>query len=422
LPTTNNKVEMDTPLLIAINVSPDATERLEQVAAERSWRGSLLKCNSYISAAKRPFFLSSIKTAETSIAFIDFDKSPEQAAESAQYLAQAFPGKITVVALTKSRDSGNVLNAMRAGCSEFINLPLHAGAVAEFFERLHRCWLSTRATEPRAGSLILFFGVKGGVGSTILASHLAVYLSQYHHKRTLLIDHHRELGHVSVYLGVNGNSCLFQEVVRNVDRLDSELLHGFLAEHPSGLSLLSSPEICGSARNTESEALSKTVDFLRNEFDYVIADCDIGAEERNLPFLIASQCIYLVATPEVGTIRDLSRYVDRFAQIDSSLEKLRIVLNRVSNADAIQMEEIEKATRLPVTVCIPYNNQEFARACNLGEPLLAESRSVLSGKLSEWAAQVAGSPHDPGAEKKSKSLFGLWKTNGSGSFARKGFA
>jgi pilus assembly protein CpaE len=422
LQLAKDKPEVDTPLLIAINASPDVIERLEQAAADKSWHGKLFKCNSYISAAKRPFFLSSIKECAVSIAFIDFDKSVEQATESAQYLAQNFPGMITVVALTKSRDSGNILNAMRAGCSEFINLPLHSGALKEFFERLERRWLSTRSTQPRAGSLITFFGVKGGVGSTILASHLALFLAHYHNKRTLLIDHRRELGHVSLYLGVGGNPCFFQDVVRNVDRLDSELLHGFLAEHVRGLNILASPDICGSSQGSDGEAVSRTIDFLRGEFDYVIADCDITSEDRSLPFIASSQCIYLVATPEVSAIRDLSRYVDRLAQIDSSLEKVRLVLNRVSSSDAIQVEEIERATALPVTVRIPNSCQEFTRACNLGEPLHLDGKSVLASRLSEWAAQVAGTPPSPAVDKKSKSPLAFWKTASNGSLVRKGFA
>jgi pilus assembly protein CpaE len=418
----NNNPEMDAPLLIAINVSPDAIERLETLAAERSWRGGVLKCNSYISAAKRPLFLSSILASQTSIAFIDFDESTEQAAESAQYLAQAFAGKITVVALTKSRDSGNVLNAMRAGCSEFINLPLFTGALVEFFERFERRRLANRSTLPRTGSLILFFGVRGGAGSTMLATHLAVYLALYHHKRTLLVDYHQELGHVSVYLGIDGNQNLFQEVVRNVDRLDSELLHGLLAEHSSGLKILTSPDVCGTARDADSQALSKTVDFLRGEFDYLIVDCDIKSEERNLPLISSSQCIYLVATPEVSAIRDLSRHMDRFAQLDPANDKLRLVLNRVSSSDAIQIDEIEQAAHLPAAACVPYNSQEFTRACNLGQPLLLDGKSTSAERISEWAAQVAGSPQDPAADRKGNSLLGIWKAARNGAFAKKGFA
>jgi pilus assembly protein CpaE len=417
-----DKPELDTPSVIAINASPDVAERLEQVIAERAPGNRLLKCNSYISAAKRPFFLAAVKASATSIAFIDFDKSVEQATESAQYLVQTFPGKITVVALTNSRDSGNILNAMRAGCSEFLTLPLQNGAISEIFERLEKRWSSTCSTQSRAGSLLTFLGVRGGVGSTALATHLAVYLAYYHHKRTLLIDNHSELGHVSIYLGVNGHSCLLQEVVKNVDRLDSELLHGFLAQHASGLNVLTSPDTCGNSEVMDGEALSKTIDFLRGEFDYVIADCDIKSEERSMPLISPSQFIYMVTTPEVGAIRDLSRYIDRFAMLDSTVDRLRLVLNRISHSDAIQVEEIEKATKLSIAVHIPDGCQEFKRACNLGEPLYFDPKSALANKLSQWATQLTGTPPDFGGDRKGRGLFSFWKSTSSEAFAKKGFA
>ena len=63
------------------------------------------------------------------------------------------------------------------------------------------------------GSVLSFFGAKGGVGSTTLAVHLAMYLVQCHQKRVLLIDNHPELGHVCVYLGLDGSRFHFNEVV-----------------------------------------------------------------------------------------------------------------------------------------------------------------------------------------------------------------
>ena len=45
----------------------------------------------YISAARRPYFAPAIKTANTVIAVVDFDGDSDQAVETTKYLHQTFP-------------------------------------------------------------------------------------------------------------------------------------------------------------------------------------------------------------------------------------------------------------------------------------------------------------------------------------------
>ena len=77
-------------------------------------------------------------------------------------------------------------------------------------------------------------GAKGGSGPTSLAVHLAVSLVQRHHQRVLLVDQHPALGEVALCLGLGRHQYSFFELVHNMDRLDAELLQGFLLKHPSG--------------------------------------------------------------------------------------------------------------------------------------------------------------------------------------------
>jgi pilus assembly protein CpaE len=420
-PTLTNN-ESDNSLLIAVNLAGDTCDRLEQAVKAHSGRGDLLRCPSYISTARRPFFLTSIKAARSSIVFIDFDRSPDQAMESAQYLTQAFPGKVTVVALTSSRDPGNILNAMRAGCSEFLNLPLQPSSLAELMNRVAMKRNSTTLGQSHFGSVISMFGVKGGVGTSSLATHFAVYLAYVHKKRTLLIDNHLELGHVAIYLDVDGSLHTFYDVVRNVDRLDSELLQGFLGTHCSGLHVLTSVDSPSAPSIPEPDAIAKTLDFLRGEFDYIIVDCDIRQDSYNGPFVAASQRLYLITTPEVSAIRDLSRYIDRFALDDPSLNKIGVVLNKLSDSDAIQVDEVEKSARMPIAISIPADGREFVRACNLGEPLYPGGRQAITVKLSEWAAQVAGTPPTVHEVRTHKGMWPFRRSSSHLMFGRKGLA
>lgn len=394
--------------VITVCVDPALGEDLIRAVEQMPWGVASVSFDSYISSARRPYFAPHINTAKACIAIVDFDVDALQAIEATRYLRQLFPGRITVIALAENRDPELLLLAMRAGCGEFLHKPVDEGAFRETLQRIETQWTNLAGAPINTGNVLTFLGVKGGVGTTTLAVHLAVYLVQYHQKRTLLIDHHPELGHACVYLGLDGARYNYQEAVRSVSRLDSELLRGFVAKHPSGLDVLSSPDLCSGSRSLEPEAVAQTLEFLKGEYDYVIIDCPSDMDDTLSAVLEASANVYLVATPEIGAIRDLSRYVDALMLTDGNTEKMQIVINRVSSRYAVNVENIEKAIRLPVAIRLSNSYADLVRSTNLGEPIGLKNKSEFTGQFMKWANTLVGSTPKAPETKKGSSIFAMW--------------
>jgi pilus assembly protein CpaE len=395
-----------TVLLLTVCVDDDSATKLEQGAERQPWSVTHESLSEYPSAVRRPAISLDAKHADAVLAVVDFDHDPQAAQETAAFLQHLFLGKIFIAALSSQHDSNLLLGAMRAGCSEMLRKPLDPADLGEMLERQNKKWLATTGHARNAGKVLSFFGSKGGVGTTTLAVNLAYTLAQMQ-KRVLLIDNHVEFGHVCLYLGLDGNRYHFHELIRNVSRLDSELLRGFIAKHASGLEVLSSPESHDPSRSIDPDALERTIEFLRSEYDYLILDCEANLTEVNLAVMDGSDEICLVATPDIGAVRDLSRYIDNLSRNEQATTKLHVIINRHSSTGAIGIEQIEKAIRIPVQTKISNNYAECQKAINLGEPVSAEKKTEFVSQMAKWAETLAGSNGNRAA-KNGRKKFSLW--------------
>ncbi len=374
--------------LLSVCVDDTVTEAALRCAEDRNWTVVRAAFDGYISSKRRPHLPDVLRGGDGCIALIDFGADPEQAAAAASYLHQAFAGRIIMVAISQESTPTSLLLAMHAGCMEFLAAPTEP-AFQECFHRVEQHFTERTATVTTAGSVLALLGAKGGVGTSTLGVHLAIYLVQNNKKKVLLIDSKAQFGHTCIYLGMDGSNCHFQEVVSNVNRLDSDLLRALVATHASGLHVLSSPDVGQVARPMHPEDVTATLDFLRTEYDFVLVDCADTTDEITRAVIAASSQVYVVATPEITAIRDLSRYVDDLSHMDDS-NKVRVVINRYSSQFAVSLEEIEKAIRLPVTFNIPNNYIELVRSANLGVPVSAEGKSGFTAELTKWAHSLVG--------------------------------
>lgn len=394
--------------LITVCVDPETACNIGESVERMPWAVAASSFDAYISAVRRPYLSASISAAKACIAVVDFDLDPGQAIESTRYLQQLFAGRVTVIALAENRDPDILLRAMRAGCSEFLRKPYRSAELDQTLQRLQQLWSSPPEASSSGGKILTFLGVKGGVGTTTLAVHLAMSLVQIQGKRTLLIDHHPELGHVCVYLGLDGQRCTYQEVMRSMTRLDTELLRGIVGKHSGGLEVLSSPDSCGALHKMDPDVVARTLKFLRNEYDYIVVDCSSCLDETTMAVVDASSTVYLVATPEIGAIRDLSRYVDHLTLNSNTTEKMQVVVNRVSSRYAVNVEHIEKAIRLPVAIRLPNSYADLVRSANLGEPISLKTKSDFNAEFLNWSNTLVGSTGQSSTIKTRSSIFAKW--------------
>ena len=383
-----------------------ADEEVVQVATSASMNipGALFagEFRDYITAEKRPQFSSLLKNADSCVALIDFDRDPELAIETTDRLHQIFLKKIGIIGVGTELDAGILLRAVRNGCGEFLTKPVSLVDLIASLNRFNEVLAVDPNAQSSVGRVISFFGAKGGVGTTMLAVHLAIFLVRKYGKKVLLIDHKQQLGHVALYLGLKDTQYHFDELLRNADRLDSELLKGFIVRHRSGLDIIASPEMSGSPHEATSDEFERVMDFLRREYDFVLIDSSASYQATRNALIEQSDEVFIVSTPDVAALRDLARMVEQLSLSESSTNKLRLVVNRSTASDSVTPEQIEKTVRFPISVAVPNNYFELVRAINDGEPIPPQRRSEFNQALSRWANQIVNGLNaaEPGSAKK----------------------
>lgn len=394
--------------VISVALAGPLLRQITEQVNTMPWRASFENCGEYFGPQSRPRWSLLTKSADICIAVVDFDSDTQAALDSVEFLMQSLPGKVSIVALTGDPDPTIILRAMRAGCSEYLPKPLDNRGLTDALTRIERRFASLQEASIPMGSVISFLGAKGGVGTTALAIHLATHLAASG-KKTLLIDNDSGLGHVCLYLGLEGTHYSFRDLLQSVNRLDTELLKGFVVRHSSGLDVIASAETHGTPTHLDPDEVRRTINFVREKYEYILVDCPTSFDDATMTVVDLSEQVCLIATPDIGAVRDLSRLVDALLRYQQPKAKLQVILNRAGSKGAMSSSQIEKASRLPVARSITNSHLEMAKSVNMGLPIPPEDRSEFSAQLREWSQSITGEPvAEVSAPAKKRS--GFWRS------------
>jgi pilus assembly protein CpaE len=391
--------------LITVGLDPEVANAAKQVALQESVK-FLSAFPDYSQNLRSAQLVQQLQGAEALVCLIDFDKSKDLATQTATTVQPMVNGRTTLIALSRDENPDHILNAMRAGCSEYLTKPLRADQLSSCLRKLRARWLSSPIRPGQAaGRVLAFLSVRGGAGATTVAVHLGTFLAKRHAQKVLIVDLHPHLGHVAMLLGMDSHSYTFHELLRNVARLDLTLLNSYVVHHSSGVDVLLSPDSLSETDLISAEALGQAIRFLADVYNYVLIDCTCGLGELNRTTIGCCNELFLAATPEVPALRDLARYVDRLVEWYVRPEKVKVVLNQHGSHRAVTVDQIEKAIRHPVSITLPASSTELIRAVETGEPISPEKKSEFANQIRNWAATLLPAE---AAQTEAKHRFAFW--------------
>lgn len=316
---------------------------------------------------------------------VDMDEDRSQALHTVERIHEAF-GQSAVIGVSSDARADLLIRAMQAGCTEYLVKPLAQRDLAEAVARV-KAKFEEKQSRAR-GQVWSFLGVKGGLGVTTLASHLASLLAKLHGRRTLLIDHHPQLGEASFYLALERQSYHFSGLVENSHRLDADLVRGYVARHASGLDVLPCPDAFDTAGSSGGGEIERTLAFLASRYEFVLIDCPHGLNPANMAAIAQSDRIYLVVTPEVSALGRVRPYLDCLDEWHVPAANLRLVVNRYSEKGITELQ-IQKATRRQVAWKVPNQYHDVVQAINSGTPLALSTGSEYMSNMVRWADILA---------------------------------
>ena len=371
--------------ILCVDMDPGSREALNTMAAQMPGAYVVDNVDRHVTAREA---MRILEPFQHRVCVIDLDEDLEENSRVAQRLRDRCDNSVNVFAASSDTNPERIIGAMRSGCSEYLVKPFQPGRVLDALAHVEARYLGK--LQVQKGRVVTIMGAKGGTGVTSLALHLALNLVQRHQQKCLLVDEHPALGDVSLYLGLSRNQYSFYELVHNTDRLDVDLLQGFLSKHASGLDVLDAPEAIHALPHASSEAIEHTLAFLTENYQFVIIDAPPGLTEDTCAAIRQSDRLAMVITPELPAIRNAIRSIEYLTSLHYPDESIDIVLNRHSRKSILIDEEIESALRREITIKVPNNYGLIINAINAGMPLGPDHKSDLPIAIDYWADLLMG--------------------------------
>jgi pilus assembly protein CpaE len=301
-----------------------------------------------------------------------------------------------VVIVAAALEPGLMLEAMRAGVTEFLSAPVTA-------DDLHAAVIRvTAASAPTSsGEVFAFLGAKGGVGTTTVATNVATALAQLAGGSTLLIDLHLAYGDAAVYLGTEPRFSVV-DALENVHRLDKAFLGGLVGHAKGGLSLLASSDRA-SATPVDATRVRGLIEAAGRHYRYVVLD--VPRSDVTLDALEPASRIVIVANQELATVRAATRLAATLRQRYGK-DRLAVVVSRFDQHSEIGSADVERVLGSPVAHTFPSNYRVALEALNAGRPVVLDNHNKLAAALTGFAHGLVEAPEEQPAARRQTGLFG----------------
>jgi pilus assembly protein CpaE len=297
---------------------------------------------------------------------------------------------VPIIMLTAEGDVEQRIRGLRVGADDYLMKPFHpAELIARIRSLLARFspTLDAAALAP-TGSVLVFYGAKGGVGTTTIAINAAIALHREAGRSVALVDANLQFGDHRVFLDLGLDRKSVVDIV-SAPTIDAELVRQVMVRHDSGIDALLAPPSPETAELVTPDHFPAILDVLRSTYDFVVVDVDKRLDEVNLRIFDAAQAIHVVLTADLASLKNVRIVLETLANLAYERSRIKLVLNRSTAFTGISVKNAEGALRHRIDTQIVNDYRGAISGLNSGQPVL-ESRpdSVLGRAIVEMARAI----------------------------------
>jgi pilus assembly protein CpaE len=344
-------------------------------------------CKLWKEARNPETFLAQHQDTPPDLALVDLDGS-RAIPDWLEPLVAQLP-QTEVMVCSHSRDPDFLIKVMKLRAGGFIPLPLDR---QEFLTTLSRLQAEKEQHQGQGSSQILALtGTKGGVGTTSIATNLAVALAEAMPGGVILVDLARPFPHVGQFLDLECRHTI-RDLMESADSLDPVFVKKIVQKHKSNLEvLLSYPDYHMDAPVVpDLKAMRKILATLRKSYNFVVVDLGVWPDQFSAWMLQEADQILLVtqlALPDLQNMKAIKVLFSRWGLDD---HKVKVLVNRYAKNYTLGLKDIENVLQQPVSLTLPSDYPALIEAINQGEPLgTIAPRSRLWRRLKELAGDLA---------------------------------
>ncbi len=329
---------------------------------------------------------------------------------------------VPILCVASSDDVEERIGFLEAGADDVIARPFDAREVEARVEALLLRFQRSRDLSPmvsadgvtlgRPRRTVAVYSPKGGVGTTTIATNIAVVAARRQSDRVVLVDLDLQFGSVASHLNLDPKQTL-KDVVRDESALrEPELLRTYAMRHDCGLHVLAAPSSPDWAELITPTHVAHLIGTLLEGYDAIVIDAGSVLDERALNVFEAADTIVLPVYPEMSALRAVSGLLEFLDEAGTIGNKAMFVLNSVFAREILKLRDVETALGSRIAVHLPYDPFLYLKAVNEGVPVvLGDSRSAVAAELIKLsvAAFAQDGGQIPPAEERKGGLFGRRK-------------
>jgi pilus assembly protein CpaE len=372
------------------------------------------------SAGKRPKGAKAIKEAKEAKEAREANPAKTGMELCREIRATPAMAAVPILCVASSGDVEERIGFLEAGADDVIARPFDAREVEARVEALLLRFQRSKDNAPvisadgltmaRAKRVVAVYSPKGGVGTTTIATNIAIAAAQRRPDRVVLVDLDLQFGGVATHLNLDAAQTL-ADVIRDEGALrEPELLRTYAMRHDSGLHVLAAPNTPNSADLITPTHVATLISALLEGYESVVIDAGSVLDERALTVFEAAETIVLPVYPEISALKAMHGLLDYLNEAGSIGAKATFVLNSVFARDILKPRDIEAALGTKITMGLPYDSFLYLKAVNEGVPIvLGAPRSPAAEQLVKLSTVAFGADGYivPAAAPQKARLFGL---------------